>query len=73
MNPILWRRQQAYEEKQKQKQMNSDQAVESIAHVDGYEWQSLQLLALLANVPAEAHSVPLSLPFPSLLSLFMTA
>lgn len=35
MNPILWRRQQAYEEKQKQKQMNSDQAVESIAHVDG--------------------------------------
>ena len=71
MNPILWRRQQAYEEKQKQ--MNSHQAVESIAHVDGYEWQSRQLLALLANVPAEAHSVPLSLPFPYLLSLFMTA
>lgn len=52
---------------------NSDQAAESKAHVNGYEWQDFQLLALLTNIPAEAHSVPLSFPFPILVSLFMTA
>ena len=70
VNPILWRREQAYE-KEIYIYTNSDQAVESKAHVNGYECQGLQPLALLTNIPAEAYSVPLSFPFPILLSLFM--